>query len=189
MNTSVQSSKMALAPEIRRFRRVVTGLNSSGRSVILSDGASPHIMPFMGMQNFAVTDFWKAQMPADNGEATSDDPCGMPIEVAPPLGGSVFRVTQFPPEKEWMQPGDALGNPQPAPRKRVDAGARHPHMHRTRTLDYAIVLSGEIWAVMDEGETKLVAGDVLIQRGTNHAWANRSENPCIVAFVMLDALP
>ena len=62
-------------------------------------------------------------------------------------------------------------------------------MHRTRTLDYAIVLSGEIWAVMDEGETKLVAGDVLIQRGTNHAWANRTENPCIVAFVMLDALP
>ena len=189
MNTSVQSSKMVLAPEIRRFRRVVTGLNASGQSVILSDAPSPHIMPFMGMPNFAVTDFWKAQTPADNGEATSDDPCGMPIEIAPPMGGSVFRVTQFPPEKEWIQPGDALESPEPTPQVRVDANARHPHMHRTRTLDYAIVLSGEIWAVMDKGETKLVAGDVLIQRGTNHAWANRSENPCIVAFVMLDALP
>jgi hypothetical protein len=184
MNTSVQSSKMTLAPEIRRFRRVVTGLNASGQSVILSDAASPHIMPFMRMPNFAVTDFWKAQTPVDNGEATSDDPCGVPIEIAPPIGGSVFRITQFPPEKEWMQSGDALGSPGP-----VDAGARHPHMHRTRTLDYAIILSGEIWAVMDKGETKLVASDVLIQRGTNHAWANRSKSPCIVAFVMLDALP
>ncbi len=66
---------------------------------------------------------------------------------------------------------------------------RHAHMHRTRSIDYAIVLSGEIWAVMDEGETKMVAGDVLIQRGTNHAWANRSNAPCVVAFVLIDAEP
>ena len=62
-------------------------------------------------------------------------------------------------------------------------------MHRTRSIDYAIVLSGEIWAVMDVGETKLVAGDVLVQRGTNHAWANRSNAPCVVAFVLIDAIP
>ena len=66
---------------------------------------------------------------------------------------------------------------------------RHAHMHRTRSIDYAIVLSGEIWAVMDVGETKLVAGDVLVQRGTNHAWANRSDAPCIIAFVLIDAKP
>ena len=66
---------------------------------------------------------------------------------------------------------------------------RHAHMHRTRSIDYAIVLSGEIWAVMDEGETKMVAGDVLIQRGTNHAWANRSNVPCVVAFALIDAKP
>ena len=66
---------------------------------------------------------------------------------------------------------------------------RHAHMHRTRSIDYAIVLSGEIWAVMDVGETKMVAGDVLIQRGTNHAWANRSNAPCVVAFVLIDAKP
>jgi quercetin dioxygenase-like cupin family protein len=173
MNESVRSSTMPLAQDIRRFRRIVTGVNGRGQSVILSDGLSPHVMPFMGIPNFAVTDFWKASTPAENGEATSNDPCGVPIKIVPPAGGSVFRVTQFPPEKEWMQPA---------------AGARHPHMHRTRTLDYAIVLFGEIWVVMDEGETKLVAGDVLIQRGTNHAWANRSESPCIVAFIMLDAL-
>jgi uncharacterized protein with PhoU and TrkA domain len=58
----------------------------------------------------------------------------------------------------------------------------------TRSIDYAIVLPSEIWAVVDVGETKLVAGDVLIQRGTNHAWANRSNAPCLVAFLLIDAV-
>jgi uncharacterized cupin superfamily protein len=62
----------------------------------------------------------------------------------------------------------------------------HPGMHRTETLDYAIVLEGEIYAVMDESETLLRAGDVLIQRGTNHAWANRSERTARIAFVLID---
>src|SRR5260221_14373099 len=104
MNESVRSSTMPLARDIRRFRRIVTGVNARGQSVILSDGPSPHVMPFMGIPNFAVTDFWKAPTPAENGEATSDDPCGVPIEIGPPAGGSVFRVTQFPPEQEWIQP-------------------------------------------------------------------------------------
>jgi uncharacterized cupin superfamily protein len=72
---------------------------------------------------------------------------------------------------------------QAAPREK----RRHPGMHRTRTLDYAIVLSGEIYAVLDEGEVLLEAGDVLVQRGTNHAWSNRSERPCRIAFVLVDA--
>ncbi len=60
-------------------------------------------------------------------------------------------------------------------------------MHRTRTLDYAIVLAGEIDMLLDEGEVHLKAGDILIQRGTNHAWVNRGEEPCRIAFVMVDA--
>ena len=63
---------------------------------------------------------------------------------------------------------------------------KHPGMHRTETVDYAIVLEGEIWAVMDEGETLMRAGDVLIQRGTNHAWANRSNATARIAFVLID---
>ena len=62
-------------------------------------------------------------------------------------------------------------------------------MHRTQTVDYAIVLSGEIWALMDSDETKMKAGDILVQRGTNHAWSNRSNKPCLVAFVLIDAKP
>ena len=67
-----------------------------------------------------------------------------------------------------------------------DKGARHPGMHTTQTVDYAIILEGEIWAVMDEGETLMRAGDVLIQRGTNHAWANRSARTARIAFVLID---
>jgi len=144
-------------------------------------------MPFMGIPNFAVTDLWKSgSTPAKNDTGTASDPCVLPIVIAPPAGGSVFRVTQFPPEKdchpEVVGTGDAL-------RLGAVGNTRHPHMHCTQTLDYAIVVSGEIWVVMDEGETRLSAGDVVIQRGTRHAWANRSEKPCVVAFVMIDALP
>lgn len=172
MSTTLSTTLSTGAPIIP-IRRVVTGHDAAGRSVILSDGPSPHVMPFLGIPNFAVTDFWKASMPADTGAATASDPCGVPIDIAPPAGGSVFRVTQFPPETAWRQPGE---------------DGPHPFMHRTRTLDYAIVLVGEIWVVMEEGESRLAAGDVLVQRGTAHAWANRSDGPCIVAFVMLDAL-
>ena len=66
---------------------------------------------------------------------------------------------------------------------------RHAQMHRTDSIDYVIVLSGEIWAIMDVGEAKLVAGDALVQRGTNHAWANRSNDPCIIAFIQIHAQP
>ncbi len=59
-------------------------------------------------------------------------------------------------------------------------------MHRTESVDYAIILEGEIWAVMDKNETLMRTGDVLVQRGTNHAWANRSDNTARIAFVLLD---
>jgi len=68
-------------------------------------------------------------------------------------------------------------------------GSRHPGMHKTASVDYAIVLSGEIYALMDEGETLLRAGDCLVQRGTNHAWSNRSDAPCLVAFILVSATP
>jgi naringenin degradation protein FdeH len=181
-------------PEIKRFRRIVTGHDAQGRSVILSDDRSPHVMPIMNQSNFAVTDFWRTtSTPADNGPGTSDDPCGLPIQVAPPGNGSVFRVVQFPPDRDWAAKAAAMGGSvaidETAKAAHTGGPVRHAHMHRTRSIDYAIVLSGEIWAVMDEGETRMTTGDMLIQRGTNHAWANRSNAPCVVAFVLIDAKP
>ena len=66
---------------------------------------------------------------------------------------------------------------------------RHFLYHRTNTVDYAIVLEGEIWALVDEGEVLMRAGDILIQRGTAHAWANRSNKTCRMAFILIDAEP
>jgi hypothetical protein len=190
---NVASAAALPGAEIRRFRRVVTGHDSNGQSAIILNAASPHIMPIMDQPNFAVTDFWKTfSTPADNSDKTEQDPCQLPIQVAPPHAGSVFRVVQFPPDKDWAAKAAAMGGSvaidETAKSASKGGPIRHAHMHRTRSIDYAIVLSGEIWAVMDVGETKLVAGDVLIQRGTNHAWANRSDAPCVVAFVLIDAV-
>lgn len=194
MNQSSSQAKVVAGPEIKRFRRVVTGYDSQGQSIITSDAVSPHVMPVMDQPNFAVTDFWRTFVtPADNSTATASDPCAMPIQVAPPASGSVFRVVQFPPDKDWAAKAAAMGGSvaidETAKSASKGGEVRHAHMHRTRSIDYAIVLSGEIWAVMDVGEIKLVEGDVLVQRGTNHAWANRSNVPCVIAFVLIDAIP
>jgi hypothetical protein len=194
MSVATAAANVLPGPEIRRFRRIVTGHDANGQSIIVSDATSPHIMPIMDQPNFAVTDFWKTvSAPADNSGKTEQDPCKVPIQVAPPEGGSVFRVVQFPPDKDWEAKAAAMGGSVPIDETAKSASkggpVRHAHMHRTRSIDYAIVLSGEIWAVMDVGETKLVAGDVLVQRGTNHAWANRSNEACVVAFVLIDAAP
>jgi mannose-6-phosphate isomerase-like protein (cupin superfamily) len=123
--------------------------------------------------------------PADNTDA--GDKGDRQTGVAPPVGGSVFRVVEFKPvgaagpqasnEAMKAELGLAAG----------DAPARHPFMHRTASVDYAVILSGEIDMLLDDGEVRLKAGDVVVQRGTNHAWVNRSGAPCRIAFVLIDA--
>jgi hypothetical protein len=181
------------SPNIRKYRLIVTGHDHRGRSVFVSDQTAPHVMTVLQTPTYAVTDLWKARsLPADNGHLTSTDPCAVPFLVAPPAGGCVFRVVEFPPDRDWEAKVTAMGGSAPIDESaRLPAGgmSRHGQMHRTRSLDFAIVLSGEIWAIMDVGETKMTAGDMLVQRGTNHAWANRSDIPCNVAFILIDAKP
>jgi mannose-6-phosphate isomerase-like protein (cupin superfamily) len=113
--------------------------------------------------------------------------------LPPPKSGSVFRVIEYPPDSERLAaiareeklPDDGSGRAAATDRK----NPRHAGFHKTNTIDYAIVLSGEIFAMMDDGEVLLKAGDVLIQRGTNHAWSNRTDAPALVAFVLIDAEP
>jgi quercetin dioxygenase-like cupin family protein len=160
-------------------------------------------------------------MPADN--SGNDEVTDHPFRLAPPRNGSVFRIVEYPPDRERVpalaseasgQRGSSIvrapdTRPEPGSsaravleRQRASAGdgsghgaafdlgsPRHPGFHKTTSVDYAIVLSGEIYALMDEGEVLLKAGDVLIQRGTNHAWSNRTEQPCCIAFVLIDAEP
>jgi hypothetical protein len=104
-----------------------------------------------------------------------------------------LRIIEYPPDKERLpalaaeltRPDDGSGRGHAADR----SNPRHAGFHKTHSIDYAIVLTGEIHALMDEGEVLLKAGDVLIQRGTNHAWSNRTDAPCTIAFVLIDAEP
>ncbi|MGZ3293363.1 MAG: cupin domain-containing protein [Xanthobacteraceae bacterium] len=143
-----------------KIRRVVTGHDDSGRAIVAIDEICKNVMSRRPNHESCVV--WSTgSFPADN--SGTEDGGLRPVATTDP-NGTVFRIGVY-------HPGVA------------------PRNHRTESIDYAIVLSGEIWAVMDEGETKMVAGDVLIQRGTNHAWANRSNAPCVVAFVLIDAKP
>jgi mannose-6-phosphate isomerase-like protein (cupin superfamily) len=173
---------------LKPIRRIVTGHDAQGRSIIASDAPSPNTLVMLESPAFGSTDLWVTHdAPADN--ATSGDPAARKIVLEPPARGTIFRVVEFPPESQAAgkldasKAFDALGAS-----GALDRGsARHPAMHRTQTVDYAIVLSGEIWAVMDVGETLMRAGDCLIQRGTNHSWSNRSDEPSLVAFILVGA--
>ena len=174
---------------LKPIRRIITGHDAQGRSIIASDAPSPNAVAILDSPAFGLTDLWVTHdAPADN--AGVADPAARKIVLEPPPRGSIFRVVEFPPDAQLAGKFDARAFDSIGARHAHDReSTRHPGMHRTRTVDYAIVLSGEIWAVMDVGETLMRAGDCLIQRGTNHAWSNRSDKPCLVAFVLIDAKP
>ena len=172
------------------MRRVVTGHNAEGKSMILMDGPSPHVLEVEGMPGLALIDLWVSdRSPAGN--AGSADAADRQVVLEPPPRGTIFRVVDFPPDKVMAGKVDrgktfaAMG----AGHAMDQSDRRHPGMHKTNTVDYALVLHGEIWALMDDGERLLRAGDSLVQRGTNHAWSNRADGPCRVAFVLVDADP
>lgn len=172
---------------LKPIRRVVTDHNARGKSVIVSDGPSPHVLTIPGRPDFGLTNLWVTDStPASNEGQT--DAAARPVVLEPPAGGSIFRVVEFPPDKGGFDRKAAFASMGADHAMDPDA-SRHPGMHKTATVDYAIVLSGEIWALMDEGETLLHAGDCLVQRGTNHAWSNRSDRPCLVAFILISARP
>ena len=171
-----------------KVRRIVTGVNSAGRSCILSDTRLPTAEVAPGEPVRAGLWITNAA-PSSNTEAADPAPDGVITRIPPAhRGGTVLRVIDIPPEKKTA----ALG-PDELRRRGAkttpDRSARHPGFHATDTVDYAICLEGEIWAILDEGETLMRPGDVMIQRGTHHAWANRSDALCRMAFVLVDAHP
>jgi mannose-6-phosphate isomerase-like protein (cupin superfamily) len=170
-------------------RRVVTGHNARGRSVVLLDGESPHSFLLEKAGGLRLTELWETRSsPADN--AGSRDAADHERRIEPVGGGSVFRVIEYPPDRVRLKTLDPEGFFRGMGAKAADAATRrHPGMHKTDTVDYCVVLSGEIWAVLDEGEVLLRAGDCLVQRGTNHAWSNRSDKPCVIAFALIAAKP
>jgi hypothetical protein len=176
----------------RPVRRIVTGHDPEGRAIILKDGPAPSIFEPTARPGEAITEIWRTEAsPASN--RGNDDPSAAPPtkpQLMPPKHGTVLRIVDFPPDAA-VKGADAakLFSEFGAADARDTKGGRHAMMHKTATVDYALVLEGEVWAIMDVGETLMKAGDMLVQRGTNHAWANRSDKPCRIAFVLVDAEP
>ena len=154
--------------DIERVRRVVTGRTRDGRSTVMLDETCPHVRCLPEFPTFRFTDLWMAkQAPADNRAAT-DDADG-PVAHVPPPGGNILRLLEIAPDP----PG-------------VDMGTSGRHV--TSTVDYVYVLSGSISVVLEDREVHLSPGDVLIQRGTVHAWSNRGSKPCVMLGVLVDAI-
>jgi hypothetical protein len=168
-------------------RVVVTGVDAQGRSVIESDGpARPWVRRPTGT---LVMDLWRADslpIPVDAVSTSTDE-----VVLAPPPHGVAVRTTVFPPDSSISPEAAAAfaaamadiygaGNDGP------DADAV-PGMHQTETVDVMTVIDGELWCVMEEGETVLRVGDTLVQRGTRHAWRNRSDRPTTVVTTMFSA--
>ena len=153
-------------------RRVITGHGPDGRSTILFDS---EVEPIATADRVSIAELWStSEMPASN--ASSEDAARSSYQLLPDAAGTLLRMFEVLPEP----PGTAK------PGRGAEA---HPGFHTTDTVDYIVVLSGEIYAMLEGDEVLLRAGDVLVQRGTNHAWSNRSQAPCLMAAVMIDAQP
>ena len=167
-------------------RRIVV-VDENDRSKCIADGPSPDVRIDPGRPGFSSTRIWVTDRTPMrlNGLRESLD---TPHTLEPPTGGSVCRVVTFPPDdtykgkvgaKEVQAYFAAMGSPGAST---YSPKAPHPYMQKTRTLDFCLVLEGEITLVLDTEEVQLKAGDTVVQRGTNHAWSNRSGKPCTIAF-------
>ena len=171
------------------IRRIITEDDANGRSRIVEDAPATAIRTVAERPGYRSVNIWRTtSYPPSIGER---DSATEHKGILPPPSGTVLRIIDFPPEHpdpevRARQIGALFGGMfHDATHDKRDG--KHPGMHRTHTVDYAIVLEGEIWAVMDDNETLMKTGDVLVQRGTNHAWANRSGKTARICFVLMDA--
>lgn len=175
----------------RDIRRVITGHDDDGRSRVVIDETMTrdlgNVLTPKGQDNVRLCDVWICNGVPTHNEGNADTVADR-VTLEPPAGGVVFRTLEVPPDSErnfdtMRDYFDAMG-----------AGARlegkqHPGMHKTNTVDFLVIISGEIWMLLDEDEVHLRAGDTCVQRGTLHAWSNRSDKPCLLAGVLVDAAP
>jgi mannose-6-phosphate isomerase-like protein (cupin superfamily) len=172
------------------LHRVVTGHAGDGRAIITSDGPPPTILALAAIPGTVFHEIWSTQTspaPVDNGA----DPTLGPLVLSPPHGGTRIRVVDIPPDTESFLKHGAV-NMQGAfseigeeTASTVRQDSPHPLMHRTESVDYGVVLAGEITLVLDESETVLRPGSIVVQRGTNHAWANRSGRMARMVFILV----
>jgi mannose-6-phosphate isomerase-like protein (cupin superfamily) len=183
---------MTMRGETKAVRRIVTIDDEEGRSVAIADGPAPDVRGDRARPGFSSTRIWVTySSPAVI--AGFHDPVTGPPTLEPPRGGSMCRIVTFPPDGTFLGKVGAtdvgaffraMGSPGAST---YSAEAPHPYMQKTQTLDFCLVLGGEITLVLDTAEVDLKAGDTVVQRGTNHAWSNRSNRPCTIAISSHDA--
>ncbi len=174
---------------VEKIRRLVTGHNDDGQSVFIFNGDATAVKEMESMPGLALTDLWVTNgAPADN--TGSVDAADRPVVLEPPANGTIFRIVEFPPDSAWRDSADAMEAFESIGAGHAkDTGTDDPMMHKTATVDYLIVLKGEIWAILETEEVCLKQGDVMIQRGTNHSWSVRTEEPCLLAAILVNADP
>lgn len=173
------------------IHRVVTGHAADGRAVVVHDGPLPTVAEIQAIPGTVFHEVWATAgtpAPVDNGA----DPSTGPLRLPPPPQGTRIRFVDIPPDSaEFLAQGaarmhDAFAQIGDVAASTVKAGSPHPLMHRTESVDYGVVIEGELTLVLDDSEVQLRPGSVVVQRGTNHAWANRSGRPCRMLFVLVD---
>lgn len=156
-------------------KRYVTGHDERGKSVFLSTGEPPQFHDHAGRERRGVEFFelWNtAAMPAPISSVEPQEPNDRPLRLPPPSQGTILRILDIYP-----------GHREKLPRR---ADGQHPGMHRTETIDYGILIEGELYLLLDDSEVRMLPGDVAVQRGTAHAWENRSNDVARIAFILID---
>ena len=172
------------------IHRVVTGHDADGKAIVSIDGPLPAIVELQAIPGLIFHEVWETHgmpAPVDNGA----DPSTGPTMHGPPKNGTRIRFVDLPPDADFLGETDRQMK---ALFEEVNnvvglttrADSPHPMMHRTEAVDYGIVIEGELTLVLDDSEVPLRSGSVVIQRGTNHAWANRSGKTCRMLFIQID---
>jgi uncharacterized cupin superfamily protein len=182
-----------MSEPIKPVRRIVTIDDPSGASHAVVDAPSPDMRTDPARPGYASTRIWVTTASPATVPKQYRDALLLPQMMVPPPHGSLCRIVEIPPDASWR---GKVGAPevtaffQQMGASRVStysASAPHPYMQQTRTLDFCLILEGEVTLVLDIEEVALKAGDTVVQRGTNHAWSNRSDKPCRIAISSHDA--
>ena len=177
--------------DIKPIRRIVVRDNAEGtKSGVLCDGPSPDVHTDPARPGFAATRLWvTSATPA----RIENETLNQPHTIEPPKAGSLCRYLQIPPDAAWKGKVGSkevaayfagMGSPGAST---FSGNALHPYMQKTRTLDFALIIEGEVTLMLDLEEVNLSAGDTVVLRGSNHAWSNRTDKPCLIAMSMHDA--
>ena len=170
------------------MRRIVTGHNALGKSIITIDGPPARSI---GEDVGGLFEIWNTDgMPIETTDNV--DRADSEIILSPPANGTKFRYFQINPTPEGV-PWDVLQDLAAqafdrivAAHHRIDT-SKHPAMHKTETIDYIILLKGDVSLLLDEEEVRLEPFDTVVQRGTNHAWVNHGDEPALLIAVLIDS--